>query len=226
MEDGCGFKNRYKMNEGRNQRHLIVLLGLYVILLIWSLIKPYDFLLWVCEVIPAVIGTILLIITYRKFKFTQTTYVWWFIAACLMTIGAHYSYSHVPLFDWLKEVLGWNRNNYDKLGHLVQGIVPVLAVRELLVKQVKLKSIFWINLIAFSISLSASAIYEIIEWLSIYVDTRTGDDFLGSQGYVWDAQSDMFMALIGAGLTILLGRKNLKKVLNSTNDHLEVEQPD
>ncbi len=212
------------MKTKRNETLLIILLCIFSLLLIWSFIKPFDIELWFYEAGPAIIGTIVLLFTYRKFKFTQTTYVWWFIAACLMAIGAHYSYSHVPLFNWLREPLNWERNNYDKVGHLVQGVVPVLIVRELMIKTLFIKNRGWINLLSLAVAMAISAMYEITEWLSLYVNTRSGSDFLGSQGYMWDAQSDMLMALIGGVLVILLGTKNLTNVLSSSSDPLEIVQ--
>lgn len=214
------------MKIERNEYYLIILLALFLLLLIWSLIKPYDLILWFIEVAPAIIGTILLIVTYPKFVFTKTTYVWWFIAACLMTVGAHYSYSHVPIFNWLKDIFNWDRNNYDKLGHVVQGVIPVLMIRELLIKKVKLTNIVLVNIMALFVTIGISALYEIIEWLTLYIETKRFGDFLGEQGFRWDTQSDMFMALIGGGLAILFSRNNIKPILNSVNA-LEVnEQPD
>lgn len=205
------------MKIGRNEYYLIILLALYVLLFIWSFNKPFDLSLWVYEVAPALIGTICLVVTYSKFVFTRTTYTWCFIAACLMTVGGHYSYSLVPLFEWLKDIFSWDRNNYDKLGHVVQGIVPVLIIREVLVRKLKLTHVFLVNMIALFISLGISALYEIIEWSTIFVDSRVQGDFLGEQGYRWDSQSDMLMAMLGGGFTILLGRKNMKLILSLVN---------
>ncbi len=212
------------MKTNKKETFLIILLCLFILLLIWSIVNPFDIELWFYEAGPAIFGTILLLFTYRKFKFTQTTYIWWFIAAILMTVGAHYSYSQVPLFNWLKEPLNWNRNNFDKLGHLVQGVVPVLIVRELLVRKLTIKSRSWINFLSLAVAMAISAMYEITEWLSLYVNTRSGSDFLGSQGYMWDAQSDMFMAFIGGVLTILLGIWNLNNLFNSSSDPVEIPQ--
>jgi putative membrane protein len=211
------------MKTSKKEKILILLLCVYIILTIWSIIQPYHLELWFYEAGPALIGVGFLLFTYRHFKFTKTTYVWCFIAACLMTIGAHYSYSLVPLFEWLKEPMGWDRNNYDKLGHVVQGVVPVFIVRELLVKKLQLTHKGWLNLLSLSFSLSISAGYEIIEWFSLYINTINSNDFLGSQGFMWAAQTDMFMALLGGVLVILLGKRNLQQVINSSNDLVETE---
>lgn len=207
-----------KSGKLTKENYLSLLLLFFIGLTIWSLIKPLDYVLWLYEALPAFFGIFLCVFFYKKIQFTSTTYSWCFIAACLMTIGAHYSYSQVPLFDWFKDVFGWNRNNYDKLGHVVQGIVPVLVSRELLVKQVRIKSVFWINLLALGVSMAISAGYEIIEWFSIFFDRRTSNDFLGTQGFLWDTQTDMLLATTGALLTIIFGRLNMKTVLKSVKD--------
>lgn len=132
-----------------------------------------------------------------------------------MTIGSHYSYSQVPLFNWLKEIFDWDRNNYDKLGHVVQGILPVLITREILIKQVKMKGIFLINLLALAVSMAICAGYEIIEWSTIFFESQAAADFLGAQGYFWDTQTDMLVATVGALLTLIFGRRNLRNILSS-----------
>jgi putative membrane protein len=133
-------------------------------------------------------------------------------------VGGHYTYAEVPLFDWIKEALDQSRNNYDKVGHFAQGFIPAVLARELLIrKEIVHGSKMWLNYIIVSIVLAFSAFYELIEW---WVALATGDDaeaFLGTQGYVWDTQSDMMFALIG-GITalLLLSRlhdKQLKKFI-------------
>ena len=136
----------------------------------------------------------------------------------ILMVGGHYTYAEVPLFDWIKEVFHQSRNNYDKVGHLAQGFIPAILARELLIrKHVVTASRAWLNYIVLSIILAFSAFYELIEW---WVAVATGDDaeaFLGTQGYVWDTQSDMMYALIGgvAALVILsrLHDRQLKKYL-------------
>ncbi len=203
------------MKQFKKSTYLKVLLVAYSLLFIWSAINPFGYLLWFLEVIPAVAGTVLCIVFLKKIEFSTTTYTWCFIAACLMTIGSHYSYSQVPLFNWVAEIFGWDRNNYDKLGHIVQGVVPFLISREILVRHVNVTRIFWINFMALAVSMAISAGYEIIEWFTIFFESGAADDFLGAQGYFWDTQTDMLLATAGALLTLVFGRKNLRNVLLS-----------
>ncbi len=191
---------------------LRVLIGIYMLLFIWSVINPKDYQIWFLEVIPCVIGLLILWRTYAIIQFSTTTYIWCFIAAGFMTVGAHYSYAEVPLFDWIKEAFELQRNNYDKLGHFVQGIVPVLIMQELMVKRLRLSSLFWINLISLFTSIAISAIYEVLEWLSILGEPGTAELFLGAQGYFWDAQSDMFFAGLGALSTIIFLKRTRRMI--------------
>lgn len=135
----------------------------------------------------------------------------------ILFIGGHYTYAEVPLFDWIKDAFDMTRNNYDKVGHLAQGFIPAILAREVLIrKEILTASKAWLNYIILSIILAFSAFYELIEW---WVALATGEDaeaFLGTQGYMWDTQSDMGYALIGGILAlVLLSRyhdKQLKKL--------------
>ena len=195
------------------QSHLLVfLLTLYVILLIWSAIGPKDYLLWTLEVAPALIGVGLLMVFYRKQAFTSTTYFWCFVAACLMAIGAHYSYSEVPLFDLLKTIFNSDRNNFDKIGHIVQGLVAALISQEVLIRNRIVHAPRMVNFLSFCVAMTVAAMYEMIEWLAILLSPDVSENFLGMQGYIWDAQSDMFFALLGA-LTVILFSKRLRRAI-------------
>jgi len=163
-------------------------------------------------------GFMLLILTYKKFPLTPLLYVLILIHMIILMVGGHYTYAEVPLFDWIKEVLDQSRNNYDKVGHLAQGFIPAILAREILLRnEIVQGSKIWLNYIILSIILAFSAFYELIEW---WVALATGEDaeaFLGTQGYVWDTQSDMMYALIGGIVSlILLSRlhdKQLKKFI-------------
>ena len=187
--------------------------------LVWSAIDPKDQFTWFLEVFPALIGFVLIVLTYKKFPLTPLLYTLILIHMIILMVGGHYTYAEVPLFDWIKEVFHQSRNNYDKVGHLAQGFIPAILARELLIrKHVVTASRAWLNYIVLSIILAFSAFYELIEW---WVAVATGDDaeaFLGTQGYVWDTQSDMMYALIGgiAALTLLsrLHDKQIKKIRN------------
>ena len=180
-------------------------LGLFFAVLLWSGINPKDQFTWFLEVLPALIGFVLLSVTYRKFPLTPLLYSLILVHMIILMVGGHYTYAEVPLFDTIKELLGQSRNNYDKVGHFMQGFEPAILARELLIrKEIISGSKVWLNYIIVSIVLAFSAFYELIEW---WVALATGDDaeaFLGTQGYVWDTQSDMMFALIGAVTALLL----------------------
>ncbi len=191
-------------------------LAIYFPVLIWSAVSPKDQFTWFLEVIPALIGLIVLALTYKKFPLTPLLYTLILIHMVILMVGGHYTYAEVPLFDWIKEVLDQSRNNYDKVGHFAQGFMPAILARELLIrKNIVEGSKIWLNYIILSIVLAFSAFYELIEW---WVALATGEDaeaFLGTQGYMWDTQSDMMYALIGAVVAlILLSRLHDKQLKN------------
>jgi len=132
----------------------------------------------------------------------------------MISVGAHYSFPNVPIFNDIKDLFGMERNNFDKLGHLVQGILPVLIAREVIIKKNIIRNFFWINFFSFCVAITVSGMYEIFEWFFIVVfgDNQYTFDVLGTQGYIWDSQTDMLFALIGAVLTILFGHKHLVSI--------------
>lgn len=177
--------------------------------LIWSVINPYDMPTWFMESLPALIAFAVLTMTYRRFRLAGITY-WFILIHCIILfIGAHYTYARVPAFDWLKDIFELSRNNYDKLGHLAQGFVPAMVIREVLIRTSPLRPGKWIFFIVSSIALAISASYELIEWWTAALYGDGSVEFLGLQGYVWDAQSDMFFALIGSILAQVLFRKRI-----------------
>ena len=163
--------------------------------LIWSGIHPKDQLTWFLEVSPAIAGGLVLLATYRRFPLTPLLYTLILAHCVILFVGGHYTYAEVPLFDGL---FGSERNNYDKLGHFFQGLVPALIAREILLRRKVVRRGGWLVLFVVSIALAFSAFYELIEWWVALLSDEAADAFLGTQGYVWDTQSDMFMALIGA----------------------------
>ena len=164
---------------------------------------------------PAVIGVGLCIYFYRRQPFTSITYTFCFIASGLMAIGAHYSYSEVPLFYLIQDIFDLDRNNFDKLGHFVQGILPVLISQEVMIRNHIVHSKRWINFLSVCIALSVAAVYELIEWSAILFSSETRDNFLGMQGYAWDAQSDIFFAFAGALITLLFANSLRRVILDS-----------
>jgi putative membrane protein len=122
----------------------------------------------------------------------------------ILIIGGHYTYAEVPLFDWIKETFQQSRNNYDKVGHFIQGFGPALVVREIFVRKAVVNGKKWLSFIIISIALAISAFYELVEWFVSVNSGESGDAFLGTQGYIWDTQSDMLTALIGAFAAVFL----------------------
>jgi len=179
-------------------------LALFFTVLIWSAIDPKDQFTWLLEVLPALIGFVILFFTHKKFPLTTLLNTLILIHMIILMVGGHYTYAEVPFFDYIAEIFDHSRNNYDKVGHLAQGFIPAILARELLLRlEVVKASKIWLNYIILSIILAFSAFYELIEW---WVALGTGEDaeaFLGTQGYVWDTQSDMMYALIGGILALL-----------------------
>lgn len=190
-------------------------LTLFFAVFIWSAFDPKDMLTWFLEVFPAVIGLIVIAATYNSFRLTPLVYLLILIHCIILMVGGHYTYAEVPLFDDLKELFGFERNNYDKVGHFVQGFVPALIAREILIRKEVINGKRWRNFFIVCFVLAFSAFYELLEW---WVAAASGEDavaFLGTQGYVWDTQSDMFIALIGAVVALALLSKMHNRQLNN-----------
>lgn len=195
-----------------NKQH--IWLAIFFSVLIWSAVDPKDQFTWFLEVAPVLIALPLLALTRKRFPLTPLLYVLILIHCVILMVGGHYTYAEVPLFDWLADVSGSDRNNYDKLGHFAQGFIPALIAREVFIRNEVLKSGSWCNFICVCFALALSAFYELIEW---WVALLTGEDaeaFLGTQGYIWDTQSDMGMALLGAILGLLFLVKTHDKQLS------------
>ncbi len=192
-----------------------ILLVLVMIFFVWSGVNPHDSrLTWVLETAPFMIAFPVLLLTYKRFQFTSLLYTIIAIHAIVLMLGGHYSYAKVPLGFWMEDWFGWTRNNYDKIGHFMQGFGPVLYARELLIRTSPLKPGKWLNVITVSIAMAISAIYEIIEWLSSLSNPADTEAFLGTQGYIWDTQTDMFMCFIGAIVGLLFFSKLHDRYLN------------
>lgn len=172
--------------------------------LAWSAINPKDITTWWLEVLPALIGIIVLALTRRSFPLTPLVYWLILVHMLILMVGGHYTYAEVPLFDDLKSVFGFTRNNYDKVGHFAQGFVPALIARELLIRKRVIRGRGWLVFLVVCVCLALSASYELIEWGVAVTSEEASEAFLGTQGYVWDTQSDMAFALIGACLALLL----------------------
>lgn len=174
--------------------HLFLLISA-VGVFVWSAVRPYDYPTWVAEVSPAVIGGILFVTFYRRFRFSSVSYLLSWFFALILIVGGHYTYSRVPIGYWFQNTFEMSRNHYDRLGHFFQGVVPAMLGRELLLRTSPLRRGKWLFCICTCIALGISAMYELIEWGAAV--TSGAEDFLATQGDIWDAQSDMFLALLG-----------------------------
>lgn len=183
--------------------------------LAWSAFHPKDYPTWFLEVLPALLAFILLWATRRRFRFTPLAYYLILIHSIILMVGGHYTYAEVPWFDYLREYFAGDRNNYDKLGHFAQGFVPAIVAREILIRNAVVASRSWLFFIVTSICLAISAFYELIEWWVALASGEAAEAFLGTQGYVWDTQSDMAIALIGAMFAqTLLGKTHGRQIDN------------
>lgn len=182
----------------RSPREPLILLTLAAVALIASGIQPYDRTTWVLEVAPILIGVPILIATYRRFPLTPLLYRLLFLHALILMLGGHYTYARVPLGFWVRDLLGFARNHYDRLGHFAQGFVPAILAREVLIRRTPLRPGGWLFFLVTCVCLAFSATYEFIEWWSAVLGGSAADAFLGTQGDVWDTQWDMFLALVGA----------------------------
>lgn len=187
----------------------VSLLGVVLLVLVWSGIQPHDYFTWLLEVMPVLIVLPLLLATRNRFPLTSLSYTLIAIHAIILMIGGHYTYAEVPWFNWLRDTFELSRNHYDRVGHLAQGFVPAIIAREILLRTTALRPGKMLFFLVVCVCMAISASYEIIEWL---VAASSGSDavaFLATQGDVWDTQKDMLFALLGSvtGL-LLLSRKH------------------
>ena len=178
-----------------------------------SAIQPHDYFTWILEVFPALLALVVFTYTFNKFRFSTLTYVFLLIHCFILFVGGHYTYAEVPLFDWIKELFHQSRNNYDKVGHFAKGFVPEMVIREIFVRfdVIKLKS--WIPVLTVCVCLSISACYEFFEWFVAVVSGQSAEAFLGTQGDIWDTQSDMLFATIGAICMVIFVAKLQDKMI-------------
>jgi putative membrane protein len=179
-----------------------------LLLLVVSGIAPRDRFTWVMEVAPIFIGVPILVATWRRFPLSPLLYRLLFLHACVLMLGGHYSYAEVPVGNWIRDAFGLARNHYDRLGHLMQGFVPSLLARDILLRKTPLRPGGWLFTLVTAVALAISALYELIEWWTAVLTGSRAEAFLGTQGDPWDTQWDMFMALCGA----LLAQLSLARV--------------
>jgi putative membrane protein len=183
---------------------LPVLAGVLVLLLLLSGWHPFDRATWWMEVTPVLIALPLLVFTRHRFPLTPLLYGLIFIHATILIAGGAYTYARVPLGFWIKDALDLGRNPYDKIGHFAQGLVPMLVAREVLLRNRYVTGTRIAGFLSICFAMAVSAWYELIEWGAALAMGQGADEFLGTQGDVWDTQSDMLMAFLGALTAYLL----------------------
>ncbi|PKM47427.1 MAG: DUF2238 domain-containing protein [Firmicutes bacterium HGW-Firmicutes-8] len=200
------------MDAKVNKLHLTLLL-IFLVFFIWSGIRPKDYYTWVLEVLPAVIGLIIVLYTYNRFRLTNLVYMLICIHAIILVIGGHYTYAEMPVFNWIRDAFGLARNHYDRLGHLAQGFIPAMIAREIFLRKSPLQRGKMLFFLVVSVCLAVSAFYEFIEWWVAVASGTAANAFLGTQGDVWDTQWDMFLAFCGAIISQLILSKQHDKQL-------------
>ena len=188
----------------RSRRWHIALLVSFLAALIWSGYSPADRFVWVLEVMPAVIGAVVLIVIYPRIKLTMLVYCLVWLHSLVLIVGGHWTYSEMPLFNWLRDEYGLARNYYDRVGHLFQGLVPAMIVREIFIRADVIRGRIWQYFLVCCVVLAISAFYEFVEWWVAVASGEAADSFLATQGDIWDTQWDMFLALCGAATVQLV----------------------
>jgi putative membrane protein len=173
-------------------------------ILVWSAVAPHDYFTWFLEIVPILIGLPVAFAVQRQFRLSGLLLGLLWLHCVILIVGGHYTYARVPLGNWVMAWCDGTRNNYDKLGHFAQGFISAILVREILIRTSPLKGSKWLGFLTGSVCLAFSALYELFEWLTAVASGAAADDFLGTQGDVWDTQTDMAAALIGAVVALLL----------------------
>jgi putative membrane protein len=185
-------------------REPLLLLLVGAALLALSGIGPHDRTTWWLEVAPILITVPILVATARRFPLTPLAYRLIFVHALILMLGGHYTYAEVPAGFWLEDALGLARNPYDRLGHFAQGFVPAIVAREILIRRSPIKVGGWLTFLVLCVCLAISALYELVEWWAALIGGEGADAFLGTQGDQWDTQWDIFLALVGASIALLV----------------------
>lgn len=174
-----------------------------LLLLAWSAIGPHDYETWALETFPVFLAIPILFLTFRRFPLTPLAYTLIAIHAAILIVGGHYTYANVPIGDWFKDTFHLSRNHYDRLGHLAQGFVPAIIAREVLIRNTPLKKNLWLAFLVLCVCMAISSTYELVEWAVAELDSAGSQEFLGTQGDVWDTQKDMAFCGVGALAALL-----------------------
>ncbi len=212
-------------------RRLTVFLVTLAPIVVWSLIQPFDMLTWWLEIAPAALAIPVILATQRRFPLSTLLLILVWLHSVLLLVGGHYTYARVPLGYWMSDWFGWPRNNYDKLGHFMQGFVPAIAARELLCRTSPLGDIGggkrsgWLFFLVLSVCMAISAWYELLEWLAAIANGAATEDFLGTQGYAWDTQTDMALCFAGATAALLFLSRVHDRGMDAILSHANLSQP-
>ena len=184
------------MDMSKSEKIIMLILG--AVLLTLCGITPYDRATWWMEVAPVLIVVPILAVTGKRFPLTPLAYRLIFVHCLILMLGGHYTYARVPLGFWVQDLLDLARNHYDRLGHLAQGFIPAIIVREVLLRTSPLRPGKWLFFLVICVCLAVSASYEFVEWWAALLGGEAAEAFLGTQGDPWDTQWDMFLAFVGA----------------------------
>lgn len=201
-----------------NKKFHLILLAMLLSILIWSVIEPKDLFIWFLEVLPVIIGVSVLICIYPKYRFSNFIYVLITIESIILIVGGHYTYAEMPIFNWIRDTFDLSRNYYDRLGHFMQGFIPAMIAREIIIRNKVINKKKYLSFIVICICLAISASYELIEFVVAKLTGNAADAFLGTQGDVWDTQWDMLMALIGSVTSLSLFSRYHDKKLTQLNN--------
>lgn len=202
-----------------NRQYLSLLLACLGAVFVWSAIAPRDRFTWILEVLPVLVALPLLVVTWLRFPFSRLACFLMLVHAIILMVGAHYTYAEMPLFNWLRDAYGLDRNYYDRLGHIAQGFIPAIVSREILIRTSPLQPGKWLFFLVTCVCVAISAFYEILEWWVALASGSEAVAFLATQGDVWDTQWDMLLAFLGAvaaQLTLAsLHDRSMKAVMGS-----------
>ena len=201
-----------------NKKFHLILLVMLLSILIWSVIEPKDLFIWFLEVLPVILGVAVLIYIYPKYRFSNFIYVLITVESIILIVGGHYTYTEMPIFNWIRDTFDLSRNYYDRLGHFMQGFIPAMIAREIIIRNKVINKKKYLSFIVICICLAISASYELIEFVVAKLTGNAADAFLGTQGDVWDTQWDMLMALIGSVTALSLFSRYHDKKLTQLNN--------
>jgi putative membrane protein len=172
--------------------------------LVWSGIDPFDRLTWALEVCWVVAAIALWVLWLRRLPATAVTFWVVVVHAVILVVGGIYTYAHVPIGLWVQEWMGRPRNDYDRLGHFIQGFAPALIWREVFIRKAIVAGRGWLSVIVVGMCLAFSALFELLEFASALLLGEDSINFLGAQGDVWDAQWDMLFCMVGAAMAVAM----------------------